>query len=741
MPSLALAGALLAAGGCKNEPLTTLYELQREAPQAEWVFPPGVSVVLSPTLDVHFGEGARADRASDSRTSPSHLETRAFLRGSIPPGRSLYLALFVEPEARNSDLFIGREGEPSDRLEPGRRGYVLPLAPSTAGAVVELAAEPPRDSSLSLAAIRLCGVALVPGGWTRNAPLDSLAGERGSMLTQVGPSVVRFALPLPEGAQLRFTPAAEATAGPVRMWITLEREGSAEREIWSGAVRTGSDNSTEAVVRLGSRPGHARVALHVGGRPGEPVEATWRAPRIFGRGLKRLRPRVQGAEDKARADGLRVRLAGTNVLVVVLDAAAARHFGCYGYARPTTLNMDRLAREGVLFERAYTPAPFTIGAVSSMWTSQYPDQHHAGTRHRAPLPRERLTLAELLSARGVSTVGFVANPSAGLPFGLDRGFGEFHALYGTGGASPPGIRRAEEFRPVLRDWLSRIRGSRFFGYIHLLEPHFPYDPPHPFDRLFGRPGPMPSPARRDDGWIRRVNAGQYRPTAEEAADLVRLYDGNLAYADREVGWLRRTLAELGLLERTTLIVTSDHGESLLERGTIGHGGHLNEECIRVPLIVRFPGGRGPAGLRVHELVDLLDVAPTVADLFGALDGAAARTYEGVSLLPVVEGAPGKGVVLARTMQERPTYALNDGTWKLIHSVKSGRSELYDLADDPGEQHDLVESESLRAELMRQELYRWLRDLHREQGSATEERLTPSELETMRALGYVHSSDR
>jgi arylsulfatase A-like enzyme len=729
--------ALLAGAACAKAPQSPHYDLQREAPHAEWVFPSGGSVVLSPTLDVHFNEAARADRALEGRTSPSRLEARVFPRGSIAAGQSVSLALFVEAEARGAALFLGRERAPSDRLEPGWRRYVLPLTPGENGGALELAVEPVSGAPLDPAAMRLLGAGLVPSG---EGPLAPPVGDAGPVLTQVGPSAIRFVLPLPEAAELRFTPVVEAPAGPVRMWITLESLGSAPREIWSAAVRPGSAPA-EVAVSLATRPGDARVALHLEGRPGVPVVAGWRAPRILGRGgLERLRPRVQPVEERARTEPQRASLAGLNVLIVVLDAGAAGHFGCYGYARPTTLNVDRLAREGVLFERAYTPAPFTIAAVSSMWTSQYPDQHHAGTRHRAPLPRERLTLAEVLKARSVSTVGFAANPNAGPPFGLDRGFEEFHLLPGAGGASSH-VPRAEEFRAPVRDWLSRNQDRRFLAYLHLLEPHFPYDPPHPFNHLFGRPSPRMLAAGRDDGWVRKVNAGRYVPTAEEAADLVRLYDGNLAYADREIGWLRQTLEELGLLERTVVIVTADHGESLLERGALGHGTHLYEECVRVPLVMRFPGGRGPAGLRVRELVGLLDIAPTVADMFGALTGTVARTFEGVSLFPVIGGGRGRGVVLSRSMQERPAFALNDGTWKLIHSLKTGRSEVYHLSDDPDEQHDLVEAEPLRAELMRQELYRWLRDLRVERGTATEERLNPAEREALRALGYVDGADR
>ena len=727
-------GALL---GCRREPLVTQYDLERESDHAEWVFPPGISVTLTPTLQIHFSPAALADRALEGRRGPSRLEARVFVRGAVPAGHAADLLLEVEPAARGATLLIGRDGQSPELLEPGRRRHVVPLAPSETGTVIELAVEPPPGVLLSRTAVRLRRAAVVPEAWLRRRGPVSPAKDGARALVQVGPSTVRFALPLPPAAELRFTLGTEASAGPVRTWVTLEAGGADEREVWSASRSPGSPGTEEVAVPLARRPGPARVSFHVEGPPGVPVRATWGTPRVLGRGsADGLRARPHRPPDRARGKALRSALAGANVLVLVLDAAAARHFGCYGYERPTTLNVDRIAREGVLFERAYALAPFTIAAMSSMWTSQYPDEHHAGIRHRAPLPPEPLTLAELLSARGVSTAGFVANPSAGPPFGLHRGFGQFHLLYDAGEARFSGVRRAEEFRPLLRDWLSRVGPRRFFAYVHYLEPHFPYDPPAPFDRLFGPVRALPTEARRDDGWVNRVNASRHSPSADEAADLVRLYDGSLTYVDREVGWLRQTLERLGLLERTVIVVTADHGESLLERGSIGHGAHVYEECVRVPFVVRFPSGRGPAALRVTELVDHLDVAPTVADIFGVLDGPAARQFEGVSLLDVVAGAPGKGVVVTRTMQERPTYSLSDGRWKLIHSLKTGRRELYDLSRDPDEGQDLVGAEPLWAELTRQELYRWLRDLRPGTVGSTEEVLTPAEIETLRALGYV-----
>ena len=187
-----------------------------------------------------------------------------------------------------------------------------------------------------------------------------------------------------------------------------------------------------------------------------------------------------------------------------------------------------------------------------------------------------------------------------------------------------------------------------------------------------------------------MNQGR-RPFSEaEREHLVRLYDGNLAFADQEVGALRRALEAEGLWEKTVVIVAADHGEELFERGWIGHNVHLYEPSVHVPLIVRFPKGTGPAGVRVAALADLLDLAPTIADVFGVRGkGGSDREFQGRSLLPVIAGAPGKPAVLSRTVWDRPRYALRDERFKFLYDTQTGEEWLYDLAADPGETRDLA----------------------------------------------------
>jgi len=575
---------------------------------------------------------------------------------------------------------------------------------------------------------------------SRDAPEPFAVVETAGVpsLVQVGPSVVRYSVRLPAAAEVRFTPqlhpAARAAAAEASFRVTVEARPGEERELWSRVIGPRDDTPAEAAVEL---PGHAgdivRVGLHVGGAPGARFAwGAWAAPRILGRGgADPLSLAALPAGEERRGDALRQALAGSNVILLVLDAARARELGCYGYGRPTTPEIDRLAREGVVFERAFTPAVYTLAAMSSVWTSEYPDRHHGDVSFSSRLPRDRLTLAEILTPRGIQTAGFVANAVAGTVGGFDRGFAEFHELFRRYGSG------AGAFRQVLPGWLRANKDRRFFAYLHFREPHFPYDPEPPFDTRFGPEGPIPKAARREMAWITEANQGRRPQTAEERAHLVRLYDGNLAFADQEIGALRRALEAEGLLERTVVIVMADHGEALGEHGWIGHNVQLYEESIHIPLVVRFPAGKGPAGERVAGLVDLLDVAPTIADVFGVLgQGGSDKQFQGRSLLPVALGAPGKAAVLARTVWDRPRYALRDERFKLLYDTRTGEERLFDVVADAGESRDLAPSDPLRAAYFRQALHQWIQGLGRRGGAAEPAALTPEQRENLCALGYI-----
>jgi arylsulfatase A-like enzyme len=329
----------------------------------------------------------------------------------------------------------------------------------------------------------------------------------------------------------------------------------------------------------------------------------------------------------------------------------------------------------------------------------------------------------------------VANTVAGGLNGFDRGFSEFHELWRTHGS------RADVFRQAIPEWLDAQGGRRFFAYLHFREPHSPYDPEPPFDTAFGPDGPIPKAARRPpgDAWIIEVNQGRRTLTAPERDHLVRLYDGNIAYADHEIGALRQALEARGLWDKTIVIIAADHGEGLLDHAWIGHNVQLYEESARVPLIVRFPPAAGVSPRRVAALSELLDVAPTIADLFGVQgEGGSDRAFAGRSLLPVIEGAPGKVAVLTRTIWDRPIYGRVDGMHKLVYDTRTGAQMLFDLKADPGERDDRAAAEPILAAFHRQALQETIARLSRRPVAATGDQpeMTRDQCENLKALGYL-----
>jgi arylsulfatase len=539
---------------------------------------------------------------------------------------------------------------------------------------------------------------------------------------------LEYAVRLPESAELRFTPRADGDGdGPSVFRVALTLQGEPVRELLTVRVASGGTHPEVHVPLPGEAGRLALLGLHSAG-PEESV-GRWGAPGVYGF-PEPPPPEAPGLLD--RLEDLRRRLRGTGVLLIVLDAAAARHVGCYGYERDTTPEIDRLAAEGQVFEHAYSPTSYTGTAMASLWTSQHPEQHHHGVLPHDRLPTHRVVLAELLQEKNVPSTAFIGNMVA-TAAGTVRGFAEVNPLHLT--VKQAG-KTAPEESPLgrIEAWISKAQHGSFLTYVHYLEPHFPYNPPPPFDAMFGgNPSPLPRATR---SWIRDVNAGRTQMTTDELFHLKRLYDGNLAAVDHEIGLLRRRLEAKGHWEELAVIVTADHGEAFWEHGHLTHAGQVSEEEVRIPLIIKLPG-REIEPRRIAEPVDLLDVGATLADILGVAE-AARPHFEGRSLLPALVGdhlAPRP--LVTRTLAERPTYSFLQGRLKLVHDPNWGGSELYDLGRDQAEKRDLSEAHPVTTEVFRQSLYRWLRDLDRGEAAGEGRPLvTPENEEALRQLGYV-----
>jgi len=745
-----LAALALAVAGCRHAEKAVVHELVPAVPSAEaevpWEHLSFGTLAAEPFQEKGF-ERAHPEPFSDSHAI-ARTRAQVLLRWSAPAPRMAILDAAPLPDAVGSPVEVRLNDTSVARLslQEGRRRYAFALP---------VEAQRPHSNRLALEFIPPAGTPGAAAGTRRSARLYSLTvggaddadlqwlgrdgappvvgigqGPRSRAVVQAGPSAVRFAFRSPAGAELRFTPdlhpRARAEGAAAVLSVALAAGPGGEREIWRRRLAAGDAPPDEVALDLNAAPAEAvRVVFRVtpeGGR--RPAWALWQGLRVMGDAASGGAGETAGARP---GDGPSHDVAPAGVLLVILDAAAAGHFGCYGYGRRTTPEIDRIAAEGVVYERAYSPAVFTRSAMASIWTSQYPDQHRVGVDPDVGIAVNRPTLAELLSAGGIETAGFIGNPVA-RGFGLDRGFSEFRSVYEQK-TNLGRVTHAEAFRSVLPAFFAARRAPRLFAYVHYLEPHFPYDPPEPFNTLFGPDAPLTIADRRQLDWSSAVNDGRIEPTPDEVDHLRRLYDGSLAYVDQEVGFLRRTLEQAGRWDRMLVIVAADHGEGLHEHGWIGHMKKVNEEAARVPLVMRYPAGRGPAGTRVGEVVSLLDLAPTVADALGvAVPGG---TFQGRSL---IRGAPGSRVV-TRNSDTETDYAVTEDRYRLIFHTSDRAQQLFDTAADPGETRDLAESRPAWAAAHRQALQRFLLALQPETPAPIRP-LSPSELEALRALGYV-----
>jgi choline-sulfatase len=395
-----------------------------------------------------------------------------------------------------------------------------------------------------------------------------------------------------------------------------------------------------------------------------------------------------------------------NVLLISIDTLRADHLGAYGFPRPTTPNIDAVAREGVLFKNVHTPVPMTLPAHVSMLTGTLPPTHGLRDNLLNRLPDASLTLAEMLKARGFTTGAVVSTFVLDHRFGTSQGFDtyddRFQALHKIGDLSE---RKGDETARVAREWLDAHKEKPFFLFVHFYDPHDPYEPPEPF-------------------------ASQWKAHP---------YEGEVAFADHCVGQVLDKLRQLGLYDDTLIVITGDHGEMLGEHGELNHGFFIYEGALRVPLIVRVP--RSPASARQVDLpVSLIDIVPTIVSLVGA---EVPKEVQGVDLSPWLAGRGSGGAarpLYAETVTPTRYYGANsllgvivDG-WKYIETT---RPELYDLRSDPAEANNLLAREPARSEALGRTLVTILASAGRAPGPAPESAaLDEASRQRLAALGYL-----
>ncbi|UCF80660.1 MAG: sulfatase-like hydrolase/transferase [Acidobacteriota bacterium] len=392
-----------------------------------------------------------------------------------------------------------------------------------------------------------------------------------------------------------------------------------------------------------------------------------------------------------------------NVLFITVDTLRADRLGCAGYPIETP-TIDRLAEEGVYFPNLYALAPLTLPSHTSLFTSMRPFSHGVRMNGVHVLGESHTTLAEILQKEGYETGAVTGAYVVHSMFGLSQGF----STYANVENPPPSERDpfetrisdrlGEDVTHMAEAWLKE-RKSPWFLWVHYYDPHSPYTPPEPY-----------------------------------AARYKHAYDGEIAYADSEMGKLLDVLKNRGELDSTLVVFASDHGEGLGEHDEPEHGLFLYEPTVRAPVIVR--GKNVPQGMRIEHAASHLGVAPMVLDLLGI---EAPREFQGQSLRLLWErsGAFSPEMIYLETYepyynhQWAPMEALMQGGWKYILAP---RPELYHVVEDPKEERDLVEEERERAEGLRRALLEERKRYPKAEPEKAE--LTEEALEKLQSLGYL-----
>jgi arylsulfatase A-like enzyme len=424
-----------------------------------------------------------------------------------------------------------------------------------------------------------------------------------------------------------------------------------------------------------------------------------------------------------------------NVVLISLDTLRADHLGLYGYERDTSPEIDAFARQGFVFERMLAPAPNTPPSQMAMMTSLYPGRH-GFTGNDDALGLEIETLASRLRAGGLQTAGFVDGGYLRAFFGFDRGFDVYDDDGGGFAAILPKALR----------WLDDHGDEPFFLFLHTYDIHAPYVSPPPYEGMFhAQPYTgdlIPTAERIDTIWREKVAL-----SAEDMQHLIDSYDEGIRYTDAQVGVLLRSLAERGRLDDTVVILTSDHGEEFGEHGSVHHWQLYFQPNLRVPLIVRLPGGSAKS-FRIARQAELIDILPTILDLVGAepLDAA-----QGRSLAPTLAALTGDGDPLPEyDALGRPALAwwpdpaqlplrslVLDDRQLLFNEERAGFDALYDLAADPMAQHDIAAERPEEAARLRELGLQGMRD--NQPLEATREgprmKVDRKTYEQLKALGY------
>jgi arylsulfatase A-like enzyme len=545
-----------------------------------------------------------------------------------------------------------------------------------------------------------------------------------SLLPATSSGRIEAAVRLPRAARLSLSWRAsdpQATPGPAVVEVWLHRDGE-RGELLKSIPFNAAAPQASAAVDLGEHAGETCFLRMTAGS----VPVTWTRADLTGRAW--------------RGKGEDWRVAPTpgapNVIVYLIDTLRPDVLGAYGGPGPTP-TIDRLASEGVVFERAYSTTSWTRPAVASLFSS-LPVSAHRVQSEVFSLPEGVLTLAERFRLRGYQTLGVVANDHVLPTFNFDQGFEIYDSppvAEAAGATWDSGLETtnitAEQVHALALRHLTEARDPErpLFLYVHTVEPHSPYHPP---EWLLKQARPA---VKANNFLLRSINEAEVA-SPQLLQDLALQYRGAVAYADRELGKFLQGVAAHLDLGRTLLAVTSDHGEGFFEHYLVGHRHWLYEEMVRIPLILRGPGV--PAGRHDAFPASLVDLAPTLLRLAGQ-PASSTGFLQGADL---VNGGPSSRRDRLVYGEYQSGATLVKGEWKLTYHQEypeAFRFALFNLRLDPAERINLLARRPEVARGLEAEFRGWhasAKGLAVEPLPVDVARLDRRLLQNLRALGYL-----
>ncbi len=423
-----------------------------------------------------------------------------------------------------------------------------------------------------------------------------------------------------------------------------------------------------------------------------------------------------------------------DVIFIIVDTLRADHLGFAGYSRPTSPQLDRLAAESIIFDRAFAQAPWTSPSVASLLTSRYPGTlGYADSKDPAVVEDDALLLAEILAERGYRTHAVVSHTYVGSPLGFDQGMSTFD----EGDARGPLHVSSASVTDKAIALLDGAGDEPLFLLLHYFDPHFSYLLHEGFDFDPDYRGDVKSGER----YGTLVQRAREQTLSEQDVEYIRaLYDSEIRFTDLHLGRLLQHLRDSGRYDDAVIVFTADHGEAFLDRNDrwIGHGKTLFGELIHVPLLFKLPEGKS-AGTRVATPVALVDVVPSLLDVLG-LPAPPDSRFEGRTLplaAPEALHELAAEPVYSETMaRQRWLQSIVLGRWKLIADRKSDRLRLFDLEADPGERRNLAKANPETALELAETLNAWSTRIGTERRAGATPSFSAEELERLRALGYL-----